>query len=145
MYRVNRMARRRKYTISQIGIWLYQKLFILVLFFLFGALGFFLSTASVRHNQSWEVDACLRNNNIYPVSGWSNETDDAEDRGVWYVSDVKVKATGLFDPEFSAKVLFEGTPPFPKFGNMTTVAEECGVNDIALQLVPTYRYTDLLS
>ena len=137
------MARIRKYTICRIWTWLYQKFFIIILLALLLAAALCLGISSRKHNEISDIERCQGNDDIYPIIDWGSATQD-EEKGEWTVSNVEVNGNGFIDGEYSARVTFIGRPPFPVYGNMRAVAEECNVNNLDLELIPTYQYKNLL-
>ena len=144
MYRVHRMIRRRKYRLARFGMWILRQTYIIVLIIFLVGVGFCLAVSSALWRNGIEVEKCLSNTEIYPIIGWSGVDDKSADEGEWTVFEVVVRRTTALSNEWLGVVLFAGSPPFPIIGDITPVAEECGANDITLQFIPTYRYTDLL-
>ena len=144
LYRVHRMARRRKYSITRFFSWVYQKLAILFLLALLLVVAFMLFYSTSKHNKALEIEECLRNAH-YPFkrdrvgNGSENATS-----GVWVVSFADANQRVWTSDDWHAVVTFTGEPPFPEVGDMTRIARDCDVNHIDLQFVPRYRFTNLL-
>jgi Domain of unknown function (DUF389) len=141
-YRVHRMARQRKYHLAQFGAWLYQKMALLIILALLVIVGGLLYYSSNVSRETIDIQKCLQNDELYPIEGWNS--GGTIESGAWTVSSAKAKRP-FGTSDWSAVVAFTGKPPFPEMGNMSTVAETCGVNKIDLLFVPAYKYDNLLN
>ena len=144
MYRVHRMARRRRYAIQRFGLWLTQKFSFIVFIVSMVGVGFLLYYTSALLRTGIEIEKCLEDTAVYPFLGRPSNTP-ADGSGEWTVVDATAIRKAPLQNLWRANVVFAGTPPFPIVGNMTIVAEECNVDDISLQFIPTYSYVGLLT
>ena len=141
LYRIHRMARVRKYSVIKCFTWVYQKGAILAFLVMLLLIGAVLSLSSMRYNKGLDISRCLRQAS-WPIIGWQT-SDASEIVGSWEVYQASASTYSLLSGEWKASVIFAGEPPFPRFGDMSKIGEECEVDDLSLVFVPTYRFDNL--
>lgn len=137
-YRVHRMAKRRRMHIARLAASMYQNISIMFVIALLVAVGAMLYYSTRKHQESYEIQACLMQDGLWQYP----EPQSAGVDTTWDVTDVNVKVSKSFSFKNitrHAMVTFKGIPPFPAILNLDEVAEECGVDAMELQFIPSYR------